>query len=390
MKALIMFMLALTAIVLLGCSNPETTAPIDPIVPIDPIINDLDISGVTVPVLGATPVTTITDTQYTGTVTWNPLDNGKFGSDTIITAFIKLTAKDGYYFSEIEDPFAFSVEGAESVFYNVDTHEITASFRAIANLSVVSDVSLSVTSDTSIYFIGVQGGSIERSGSADMTVSSFRMSMNEITGEQYAAVVGRADPSGFAIIGGDNPVEQITWYDAVDFCNKLSVLDELIPVYTITNRTPLIGYPITAAAVSADWSANGYRLPTEAEWEFAARGGNGHGIYYTNYSGSYEINDVAWYYFNSNDSTHPVGLRNANSLGFKDMSGNVWEWCWDLETSLPLYGGHTDYRGAASGTNRVVRGGCWSDFSENCRVDVRASDDPSCWSQYTGFRVVRP
>jgi sulfatase modifying factor 1 len=217
-----------------------------------------------------------------------------------------------------------------------------------------------------------------------VTLSSYWISKYEITQAQYAEVTG-SSPSYFT---GDTsrPVEEVTWYDAVEFCNKLSSAEGYSQVYTITGRSPATGYPIASAAVSVDWTKNGYRLPTEAEWEYAARGGS-RGQGYT-YSGSNDVGTVAWYGNNSGCTTHAVGGKAPNELGLYDMSGNVWEWCWDWYGSYSS-SSQTDPRGLDSGSVRVLRGGSWNDNRYYCRAAVRGYDVPYNRIIYVGFRVVR-
>jgi formylglycine-generating enzyme required for sulfatase activity len=139
--------------------------------------------------------------------------------------------------------------------------------------------------------------------------------------------------------------------------------------------------------ITCDWNANGYRLPTEAEWEFVAKGGNkGHPT--TEYSGSDSVDAVAWYYYNSGDSAHPVGTKGANSLGIHDMSGNVWEWCWDwywMYTS----GEQTDPQGPVTGADRVIRGGSFYDIAIYARSVSRTGCGPDCGNSVVGFRLAR-
>jgi formylglycine-generating enzyme required for sulfatase activity len=285
-----------------------------------------------------------------------------------------LTPKAGYTLTGVAAN-TFTVAGASAT-NAVNSGVVTAVFP----------ITPSYVSATIGNMMAVPGGTFNN-GTANMTVSSFRMSQHEITGEQYAVVMGVADPSYFASVT-NNPVERITWYDAVEFCNTLSTRENLTPVYTITNRTPVTGYPITSATVSvSDWSANGYRLPTEAEWQFAARGGNSSNGY--TYAGSHTIGDVAWYTSNSGSTTHTVGGKTANELGLYDMSGNVWEWCWDWYGNYPTTA-QTDYRGAATGAARVIRGGSWHIDAAYCAVADRDYYFPGDQSNALGFRVVRP
>ena len=207
----------------------------------------------------------------------------------------------------------------------------------------------------------------------EVTVSSFYMSKYEVTQAQYWAVM-RSNPSFF--IGYNKPVEQVSWYDAVNFCNELSEDEGLEKVYTINSTD-----------VTADWTKNGYRLPTEAEWEYAARGGKNSKGYV--YSGSDTAGDVAWYSDNEGDTTHEVGTKAANELGLYDMSGNVDEWCWDWYGS---YGSdaQTDPVGPFTGPSRVLRGGSWYYYAGHVRVAGRFSSSPGNSNYYFGFRLVLP
>lgn len=382
-------MIAIIASLLLsGCLNPttsnQTSRPAT-------VIDIVAIAGVTAPIPGAMPVIEITETaQYTGTVAWSPLVDDRFGTDTVITATITLTAKKGYTLTGV-GANSFAVGGAITT-NEINSGIITAHFTAIANLSAVSDVASS--SQSTIVLKAVPGGTFNN-GVADMTVSSFRMSQHEITMEQFVAVTGLSNPSTFFTGVVNGPVQWTNWYHALVFCNKLSVADDLTPVYSIsgTTNTDTWGTVPTSSdatwnAVVADWSSNGYRLPTEAEWEFAARGGNSTKEY--TYAGSNTIGDVAWYNLNAGSTPHPVGGKVANELGLYDMSGNVWEWCWDWYADIYSGFPQTDYRGATSGSFRVQRGGSWYDTAPFCTVGIRNYFPSFTQGHGTGFRVVRP
>ena len=258
----------------------------------------------------------------------------------------------------------------------------------------------------------VPAGSFQRdSDPANIsTVSAFRMSKYEITRAQYLAIMG-TDPSDTDYSSRiSDPVQMVTWYDALEFCNKLSIAEGLTPVYTITGRTPATGYPITNATVVAAWANNGYRLPTEMEWMWAAMGatsGYGYtgGVYTTGYlkafagsTGSNAIGDYAWTWENSsvNEKSQPVGTKLPNELGLYDMSGNALEWCWDwyadngMDPYYAISGTVTNYRGAASGAFRVIRGGSWTRYASYATVAERDGYGPKYQGQSIGIRVVRP
>jgi formylglycine-generating enzyme required for sulfatase activity len=254
--------------------------------------------------------------------------------------------------------------------------------------------------NASYEMIRVPGGSFQMGdtvgdGDSDerpvhtVTLSAFSIGKYEVTQGLYESVMGY-NPSYFNgyTNSSNRPVEQVTWFDAAEFCNKLSVKERLQPVYAINGRTPAEGYPITSATVIADWSKNGYRLPTEAQWEYAAKGGNGSPGNYT-YAGSDNRFEVAWFEGNGEAYTRSVGTKKPNGLGIYDMSGNVWEWCWDLYGSYSNEA-QTDPAGASSGSFRMSRGGSWFYSAEYARSAYRYYFTPSDRNYFLGFRLVLP
>jgi formylglycine-generating enzyme required for sulfatase activity len=263
--------------------------------------------------------------------------------------------------------------------------EVEASFRARFGL----DLRVALTRPPMVF---VDGGTY-RMGSGDeadempihqVTVTRFLMGRTEVTQEQYSGLQG-VNPSLFAQ-GPDawrRPVERVSWYDAVEFCIRLSVQDGLEPVYTLARRKPASGFPIVSAEVTHDPSKNGYRLPTEAEWEWAARGGvlaRG-----TALAGGDDPAQVAW---TDGTAPGPVATKKANELGLYDMSGNVWEWCNDWYGKYPTEA-QTDPLGPAVGILKVGRGGSWHAAAWNARVTSRSYDNPGSRGSNIGFRVVR-
>jgi formylglycine-generating enzyme required for sulfatase activity len=146
-------------------------------------------------------------------------------------------------------------------------------------------------------------------------------------------------------------------------------------------------------AVICNWNANGYRLPTEAEWEYAARAGDNtvDSLTYSGTSDKNKVDDYAWYMDNSNSTTHEVGKKEANAFGLYDMSGNVWEWCWNWWTSSydEETEGESDPTGSSAGSYRVFRGGSWYNFFDSCAVSCRYYYGPDYRYFNVGFRVVR-
>jgi len=236
------------------------------------------------------------------------------------------------------------------------------------------------------------------------TVSAFRMAETEVTRAQWVAVTGLEDPSQSSNTTGLNdPVQYVNFYHALVFCNKLSAMEGLTPVYTINGSTDPADWgaiPTGAAnatwdAVVANWDADGYRLPTELEWMWAAMGGTD--AYHKPFAGSNGSNLIQNYAVfgwgttepgrTTTATTNPVKSKLPNELGLYDMSGNVAEFCWDWLAAYPV-GAISDYRGPATGTSRATRGGTWYHEQILCAVAERSGQ---LWQQYSswGFRVAR-
>jgi formylglycine-generating enzyme required for sulfatase activity len=198
----------------------------------------------------------------------------------------------------------------------------------------------------------------------------FEMQTTEVTQGQYRSLMGR-NPSMNTSCGTSCPVEKVTWLDAVKFANALSKKERLTPAYRISG-----------SSVYWTQSANGYRLPTEAEWEYAARAGER-----SRYSGSSSLSTVGWAKTNSSGKTHRVSTKRANGWGLYDMSGNVWEWVWDYKRTYS--GSVSDPTGNRSGTKRVFRGGSALAQSTSNRVARRLSHTPTSKFHDLGFRLVR-
>jgi formylglycine-generating enzyme required for sulfatase activity len=187
-------------------------------------------------------------------------------------------------------------------------------------------------------------------------LAPYELAAAPVTQAQYERVLGDRPSTA---VGGQLPVESLQWLDAVRFCNALSRSEGLTPVYCVEGET-------------AEWeqAADGYRLPTEAEWEHACRAGTTAARYG-------ELDEIAWYRGNSDERIHDVQGKLPNAWGLYDMLGNVWEWCWDF------------YDPEVYGTYRVLRGGGWFDEPWSCRASVRRRTHPTSRLDDLGFRPAR-
>ncbi len=298
-------------------------------------------------------------------------------------------------------------------FFDLDKREISMRNFLIFLLTSITVVVCACSQKGTYEMVFVKGGTFKNDSSnyygRNVTVSSFYVDKYEVTQKEWTNVM-ESDPSQFK--GGNLPVEMVSWYNCVEYCNKRSIKEGLKPYYIIDKYrkdpnnlrdTNFVGDldPIKWT-VTTNPGANGYRLPTEAEWEYAAVGGQMSKGY--KYSGSNDVDQVAWYWKNSGDKyltgfwswpelegnhcqTRPVGDKKPNELGLYDMSGNVREWCWDWYGKLDS--NVTDPQGSSSGYARVWKGGGWIGADYCCASSFRGNLAANGTGPDQGFRVCR-
>lgn len=350
---------------------------------------------------------TITSPNTVATPTFSP-PGGTYSATQSVSISCTTSGAAIHYTTNGSEPTASSPTYSSPISVATTTTLKAKGFKDGWTPSATASATYTISGGTPGQMIHVPGGTFTMgrttgSGQSNelpthtVTLNSYYIGKYEVTQAEYSqyAQPGSNWTSSYGL--GDNyPAYYVSWYAILKYCNLRSMAEGLTPVYSIsgsTNPTNWGSVPTsnnsTWNAAICNWNANGYRLPTEAEWEYAARGATNNPDYL--YSGSDDINAVAWYSGNNSpNGSKPVGTKAPNGIGTYDMSGNVWEWCWDWYSSSYYSSSPSNNpTGPNSGSLRVSRGGYWGNSANYCRVAYRGSDSPYFSYYLIGFRVCR-